>query len=85
MGVVQVLVEINKLRKSMKAQPLECSNRAVGVCDNFSNIMCELDEMLLESTDNCNLANFGRRCLQVVSSGDEATPLSTLSEDELEV
>lgn len=36
---MQVLIEVNKKRKEKKAQALECSNRAVGVAENFSEIM----------------------------------------------
>lgn len=39
---MQALIEINRMRKEVGAQVLECSNRAVGVCENFSEIMAEL-------------------------------------------
>lgn len=35
-------MEVNQLRMEVRAHPLECSNRAVGVAENFSNMMADM-------------------------------------------
>lgn len=76
--VDQVLIEINNMRKEVHAQPLECSNRAVGVSENFSEIMSEQGRELHGSSDNCRLAKFTGRCAQMVAVGTPESPALSL-------